>query len=258
LFLPFASTKCARHRYVAIVLVPAAWLTACGGMRRGASVPETPSQLAPRSEPPVVSEPFAPPPPTAAVPTQPVTTPPITAPAPDSRDKQLEILTQAVIALHQEVARNDARSEKFLKENERLRGEVDSLLRDLDRSRDANQRVKKKLRALQEQLRAIAESPVLATADQRDGQDESAELSPPVRGNRAKQKSGSPPGGVAVGKPDRGRDLYHVVVAGETLFRIATAYGVDYRNVASENGIEDPAHIEVGQRIFISGATRVP
>jgi hypothetical protein len=247
-----------RHRYVAIVLVSAAWLTACGGTRRGASVAETPSQLAPSFESPVVSAPPAPPPPTGGVPTPPVTTPPVTAPALESRDKQLEILTQAVIALHQEVARNDAQSEKLLKENERLRAEVDSLLRDLDKSRDANQRVRKKLRVLQERLRTIAESPLLATADQREGHDESAELSPPASGDRAKQKGGSAPGGATVGKPARGRDLYHVVVAGDTLFGIATAYGVDYREVASENGIEDPAHIEVGQRIFISGATRVP
>ncbi len=193
-----------------------------------------------------------------AVPTPPVTTPPVNAPPTESRDKQLEILTQAVIALHQEVARNDTRSEELLKENERLRAEVNSLLRDLDKSREANQRVKKKLRFLQEQLRAIAEGPLLATADQPD--DESAEPPPPApaRGDAAKQEGGSPPGGSAVEKPARGRDVYHVVVAGDTLFRIATAYGVDYRDLASENGIEDPAHIEVGQRIFISGATRVP
>src|SRR5207249_4141937 len=164
--------------------------------------------------------------------------------------------TQAVVALHQEVTRNDARSEKFLKENERLRAEVDSLLRDLDRSRIANQRVRKKLRDLQEQLRAIAEVPLLATAE--EGHDESAERAPAATSDAAKKEAGSPPGRLAVGKPARGRDLYHVVVAGDTLFGIATAYGVDYRDVASENGIEDPSHIEVGQRIFISGATRVP
>jgi LysM repeat protein len=46
------------------------------------------------------------------------------------------------------------------------------------------------------------------------------------------------------------------VAAGESLFRIARAYGVDYRDLVSENEIADPAHIEVGQRIFIPGATR--
>src|SRR5262245_65464261 len=91
-------------------------------MSRGASVPETAAQLAPRFEPPAVSGPLEPTPLTTAAPA-----PPVIAPSPESRDKQLEILTQAVIALHQEVARNDAQSDKLLKENERLRAEVDSL-----------------------------------------------------------------------------------------------------------------------------------
>jgi lipoprotein NlpD len=54
----------------------------------------------------------------------------------------------------------------------------------------------------------------------------------------------------------RGRGVYHVVGRGENLFRIGKAYGVDYRDLAHENGIDDPAKIEVGQKIFIPGATR--
>jgi lipoprotein NlpD len=54
----------------------------------------------------------------------------------------------------------------------------------------------------------------------------------------------------------RGRGIYHDVGRGENLFRIGKAYGVDYRELARENGIDDPAQIEVGQRIFIPGATR--
>jgi lipoprotein NlpD len=54
----------------------------------------------------------------------------------------------------------------------------------------------------------------------------------------------------------RGRGVYHVVGRGENLFRIGKAYGVDYRDLARNNGIRDPAKIEVGQRIFIPGATR--
>ena len=54
----------------------------------------------------------------------------------------------------------------------------------------------------------------------------------------------------------RGRGLYHVVGRGENLFRIGKAYGIDYRDLVRENGIDDPAKIEVGQRIFIPGATR--
>jgi hypothetical protein len=233
-----------------IALASAAWFTACGSTPRRASVPETPPQTA-RSEPPVVSGPLEAPPstplPTAAP--APVAAPPATAPSNESRDKQLEILTQAVIALHREVARNDAQAENLLKENERLRAEVDSLLRDLDKSRDANERVKNKLRSLQEQLRAIAEAPLLA--DQRD--DETVEPSPSARGGATKEGGSPPPE-----RPARDEGLDYVVVPGDTLFRIATAYGVDYRDLASENGIEDPAHIEVGQHIFIPGAKQVP
>ena len=54
----------------------------------------------------------------------------------------------------------------------------------------------------------------------------------------------------------RGRGIAHVVGRGENLFRIGKAYGVDYRQLARENGIADPAKIEVGQRVFIPGATR--
>ena len=42
------------------------------------------------------------------------------------------------------------------------------------------------------------------------------------------------------------------------IIRIARAHGVDYRELVKENGIEDPEHIEVGQRIFIPGATGTP
>jgi LysM repeat protein len=54
----------------------------------------------------------------------------------------------------------------------------------------------------------------------------------------------------------RGGGVVHVVGRGENLFRIGKAYGVDYHDLARENRISDPAHIEVGQRIFIPGATR--
>src|SRR5688572_3241741 len=52
------------------------------------------------------------------------------------------------------------------------------------------------------------------------------------------------------------RGFHHVVARGENLFRIGKAYGVDYRELARRNGIRDPARIEVGQRVFVPGATR--
>lgn len=54
----------------------------------------------------------------------------------------------------------------------------------------------------------------------------------------------------------RGRGIYHVVGRGENLFRIGKAYGVDYHDLARRNGVADPGRIDVGQRIFIPGATR--
>jgi 2',3'-cyclic-nucleotide 2'-phosphodiesterase/3'-nucleotidase len=42
-----------------------------------------------------------------------------------------------------------------------------------------------------------------------------------------------------------------VVAPGENLFRIGVAYGIDYRELASANHIDDPSLIEVGQRLFI-------
>lgn len=54
----------------------------------------------------------------------------------------------------------------------------------------------------------------------------------------------------------RGPGTVHVVGRGENLFRIGKAYGVDYRELARANDIADPAKIEVGQRVFVPGATR--
>jgi LysM repeat protein len=182
----------------------------------------------------------------------------VATPSTEARDMQLEILTQAVHALQQEVARNDTRAEELLKENQRLRDEVNSLLRDLAKSREQDQRLRKRLQALEDQLREIAKAPPLAAADRLEGRDKASEVSPQARTDASKQAGGSPTGGVPRGERAQGRSPYHVVVAGDTLFRIATAYGVDYRDLARENGIEDLDHIEVGQRIFIPGATRAP
>lgn len=58
-----------------------------------------------------------------------------------------------------------------------------------------------------------------------------------------------------ISKP-RPRGGYHVVAPGETLYRIGKAYGVTHQELARVNGIKDPEHIRVGQRIFIPGAKR--
>ena len=48
---------------------------------------------------------------------------------------------------------------------------------------------------------------------------------------------------------------FHTVKAGETLYRIAGAYGVAVEALVAENGLTDPAALEVGQRLFVPGAT---
>jgi lipoprotein NlpD len=51
---------------------------------------------------------------------------------------------------------------------------------------------------------------------------------------------------------------YHIVKPGENLFRIAKAYNLTYEDLARANGIKDPRHIVVGQRIFIPGEGQAP
>lgn len=53
-----------------------------------------------------------------------------------------------------------------------------------------------------------------------------------------------------------GPGIDHVVKRGENLFRIGKAYDMTYQELARLNRIEDVNQIQVGQRIFIPGATR--
>ncbi len=60
--------------------------------------------------------------------------------------------------------------------------------------------------------------------------------------------------------PEKGaerRGVYHVVERHQTLYRICKTYGVDIREVAGLNGIQDVAKIQTGQRLFIPRAERV-
>ena len=55
----------------------------------------------------------------------------------------------------------------------------------------------------------------------------------------------------------REKGVYHAVERHQTLYRICKTYGVDINRVASVNRIPDHGKIDVGQRIFIPGATKV-
>ena len=46
----------------------------------------------------------------------------------------------------------------------------------------------------------------------------------------------------------------HTVEAGQTLFRIARAYGLTVDELMAANGIEDPKELKVGQQLWVPGA----
>jgi LysM repeat protein len=50
----------------------------------------------------------------------------------------------------------------------------------------------------------------------------------------------------------------HIVKRGENLYRIALTYGVSYHTLAAANGIANPNHIYVGQRLVIPGRGSTP
>jgi murein DD-endopeptidase MepM/ murein hydrolase activator NlpD len=50
------------------------------------------------------------------------------------------------------------------------------------------------------------------------------------------------------------RGVFHRVAAGETLYRIGRAYGVDVATLQRENAIRDPAELETGSLLFVPGA----
>ena len=51
--------------------------------------------------------------------------------------------------------------------------------------------------------------------------------------------------------------VVHVVRKGETVYRIARAYGVAPADLLEENGIVDPRQVSVGTELFVPGASRV-
>jgi murein DD-endopeptidase MepM/ murein hydrolase activator NlpD len=51
--------------------------------------------------------------------------------------------------------------------------------------------------------------------------------------------------------------VVHVVRRGETMYRIARAYGIDPADLMETNGISDPRSVAVGTELFVPGATQV-
>lgn len=50
----------------------------------------------------------------------------------------------------------------------------------------------------------------------------------------------------------------HTIAQGETLSSIAKKYGTDWRQIAKDNGIEDPNMIIAGRKLNINGSTKTP
>jgi murein DD-endopeptidase MepM/ murein hydrolase activator NlpD len=50
--------------------------------------------------------------------------------------------------------------------------------------------------------------------------------------------------------------VVHVVKRGETVYRIARAYGIDPADLMETNGIADPRNVAVGAELFVPGAPR--
>jgi len=53
-----------------------------------------------------------------------------------------------------------------------------------------------------------------------------------------------------------GKKVYHVVVEGDTLWRIAKAYKIEQEEIMKANGLADSS-VQVGQKLLIPGATEV-
>jgi murein DD-endopeptidase MepM/ murein hydrolase activator NlpD len=51
--------------------------------------------------------------------------------------------------------------------------------------------------------------------------------------------------------------VVHLVRRGETIYRIARAYGVDQADLLEVNGIADPRQVAAGTELFVPGASRV-
>ncbi|MDY7080801.1 MAG: LysM peptidoglycan-binding domain-containing protein [Chloroflexota bacterium] len=66
------------------------------------------------------------------------------------------------------------------------------------------------------------------------------------------------PTGGSSGSPGSSSSGTHIVQRGENLFRIALRYGVTTQALATANGIANPNHIYVGQRLVIPGRGTTP
>ena len=78
-------------------------------------------------------------------------------------------------------------------------------------------------------------------------------LTIPVRGGSAPTAAPAP---TAANKPTAGASVYHTVKLGDTLDKVARAYGTSAAAIIAVNGIRNPDLIWVGQKLLIPGQTQ--
>jgi lipoprotein NlpD len=57
--------------------------------------------------------------------------------------------------------------------------------------------------------------------------------------------------------PENGEGVYHTVQKGQTLYRIADAYGLSVEVLRRSNHLGDPKKLQVGTRLWVPGARKV-
>jgi hypothetical protein len=88
-------------------------------------------------------------------------TEPPAPPAPyDPREKQIELLTDAVMALRQEVGRSYEHSQRLTQENEKLRGVVAGLRRELAKEKGGSKVLREQLESLEKRMRELEPPPL--------------------------------------------------------------------------------------------------
>jgi hypothetical protein len=159
------------------------------------SVASTAPAAAAVSDPsvPSPSQPYAPPPADGGS-----ATPPSPEPPYDPREKQIELLTDAVTALRQEIGRSYEYSQRLTQENEKLRGVVAGLRRELAKEKGGSKALREQLESLENRIRELAPPPPLQPPNEAGGSASAAPVpnatnASPQRGAAADTGSGAPP-----------------------------------------------------------------
>jgi len=166
-----------------------------------------------------------------------------------------------VLLMQEQVRKVSGRVEGVELETQRLRTDLDSLKAAQVRAADtaaALQAQRGELTALEQRLRA------LEVAREKDKQELVDVLSRKIElilsgsagapgGHKASGGRKPPAAGGGAGSPAPAGGRYEVK-AGDTLSGIATAHGVKLRALLDANGLKDPNHVRVGQKLIIPGS----